>query len=298
MSPEEFEALYNRGLRQVEIAAEYSFPCRTKHCPGCCRYKVRCEECSREKDSDYRMLLLSSQVNEYTCRCEFCGKLNCILCKAQHEGKNCQEYQEDLKVKAANDEAAQQTQAMLEVSLSLEPPEFMQTRMDTIRTKKPAQDIPVLCPAPVAFPKHRTWQDPMALQFPPSNQRDDAFYRGPSGPSQFQGVPLRTPAGGIRVMLSEVPNNPPQIGPISPLAPPVPPRPTVGWECPACTYCNLPIRPDCEMCDGPRPEGYEPPPDYIMTEAEKKFVNEDKQQDAMLQEVRERKSVDNGLCYS
>ena len=77
--------------------------------------KMRCEECSREKDSDYHMLLLSSQVNEY--KCNICLKLNCILCKAQHEGKNCQEYQEDLKVKAANDEAAQQTQAMLEVSL-------------------------------------------------------------------------------------------------------------------------------------------------------------------------------------
>ena len=77
--------------------------------------KMRCEECNREKDSDYHQLLLSSQVNEY--KCKFCGMLNCILCKAQHEGKNCQEYQEDLKVKAANDEAAQQTQAMLEVSL-------------------------------------------------------------------------------------------------------------------------------------------------------------------------------------
>ena len=181
---------------------------------------------------------------------------------------------------------------------SLEPPEFMQTKVDTIRTKKPAQDFPVLHPAPVAFPQHQTRQDPMALQFPPSNQHNDAFYRGPSGPSQFQGVPHRTPPGGIRVMPSEVPDNPPQILPISPLAPPAPPPPKVGWECPACTYCNLPFRPGCEMCDGPRPEGYEPPPDYIMTEAEKKFVNQNKQQDAMLQEVRERKSVDNGLCYS
>ena len=57
--------------------------------------KMRCEECSREKDSDYHQLLLSSQVNEY--KCNICLKLNCILCKAQHEGKNCQEYQEDLK---------------------------------------------------------------------------------------------------------------------------------------------------------------------------------------------------------
>ena len=77
--------------------------------------KMRCEECSREKDSNYHQLLHSSQVNEY--KCDNCGKLNCILCKAQHEGKSCQEYQEDLKMKEANDMAAQLTQAMLEVSL-------------------------------------------------------------------------------------------------------------------------------------------------------------------------------------
>ena len=46
-----------------------------------------------------------------------CVQVNCLTCKAIHEGMNCQEYQEDLKTRAANDEAAKATQEMLEVIL-------------------------------------------------------------------------------------------------------------------------------------------------------------------------------------
>ena len=45
-----------------------------------------------------------------------CVQVNCLTCKAIHEGMNCQEYQDDLKRRAANDEAAKATQAMLDVS--------------------------------------------------------------------------------------------------------------------------------------------------------------------------------------
>ena len=39
-----------------------------------------------------------------------------MLCKAIHYPEmNCKEYQEDLRIKAANDEAAKATQKMLEV---------------------------------------------------------------------------------------------------------------------------------------------------------------------------------------
>ncbi|GFR93944.1 RanBP-type and C3HC4-type zinc finger-containing protein 1 [Elysia marginata] len=41
-----------------------------------------------------------------------------------------------------------------------------------------------------------------------------------------------------------------------------------GWECPACTYRNLPLWPGCEMCDRPRPEEYQVPANYQMTERE------------------------------
>ena len=52
-------------------------------------------------------------MNEFDC--PVCVKRNCLLCKAIHEGMNCQEYQEDLKRRAANDAAAKATQEMLEV---------------------------------------------------------------------------------------------------------------------------------------------------------------------------------------
>jgi len=42
----------------------------------------------------------------------------CLLCKAIHEGMNCQEYQEDRKKKAESN-AAKATEDMLEVSVCL-----------------------------------------------------------------------------------------------------------------------------------------------------------------------------------
>ena len=44
-----------------------------------------------------------------------CGKKNCLLCKAIHTPQSCKEYQEDLRIKAANDKVAQETQKMIEV---------------------------------------------------------------------------------------------------------------------------------------------------------------------------------------
>ena len=85
--------LHNRGLQIAENADVHSFHCRTPNCKGFCFY-----------DDD---------VNEFTC--QVCNKKNCILCKAIHEGMNCQQYQDDLKRRAANDQAAKATQEMLEV---------------------------------------------------------------------------------------------------------------------------------------------------------------------------------------
>ena len=54
-------------------------------------------------------------MNEFNCM--VCGKRNCLLCKAIHTPQTCKEYQEDLRIKAANDKAAQETQKMIEVSI-------------------------------------------------------------------------------------------------------------------------------------------------------------------------------------
>jgi len=56
-------------------------------------------------------------VNEFGC--PVCNKRNCLSCKAIHSPLTCKEYQEDLRIKAANDEAAQATQRMLEVHTQL-----------------------------------------------------------------------------------------------------------------------------------------------------------------------------------
>jgi RanBP-type and C3HC4-type zinc finger-containing protein 1 len=92
LDDKELENFHNRGLRQAENTDPKSFHCKTVDCPGFCFYE--------------------DEVNQF--RCQICNHVNCILCKAQHEDMNCKEYQEDLKIKAANDEAARQTQQMLE----------------------------------------------------------------------------------------------------------------------------------------------------------------------------------------
>ncbi len=81
--------------RQYVVDADLvSFHCRSANCEGFCFYE--------------------DEVNEFNC--PVCAKKNCILCKAIHEDMNCQEYQDDLKRRAENDEVANQTKKMLDVS--------------------------------------------------------------------------------------------------------------------------------------------------------------------------------------
>ena len=44
-----------------------------------------------------------------------------------------------------------------------------------------------------------------------------------------------------------------------------------GWTCPACTVVNLPHRPGCEVCSGPRPDDYKIPLWYEPTAEEKEL---------------------------
>ena len=93
LTDEELESVHRRGLREAESASPNSFHCKTADCGGFCFYE--------------------DAVNEF--QCPVCAKRNCLLCKAIHEGMDCKEYQDDLKRRAADDEAAQATQNMLEV---------------------------------------------------------------------------------------------------------------------------------------------------------------------------------------
>ncbi|XP_030342940.1 sharpin isoform X2 [Strigops habroptila] len=92
VSPEEYRRFLERSLVLAERRSHNSFHCRTPDCRGWCIYE--------------------DSVNEF--RCPVCQALNCLLCKAIHEGRNCRQYQDDLELRARNDAEARQTSAMLQ----------------------------------------------------------------------------------------------------------------------------------------------------------------------------------------
>lgn len=61
------------------------------------------------------MLFIYNNIFSLQFLCQICKHRNCMACKAIHEGMNCQEYQENLKIVTFNDEAERRTQIMLEV---------------------------------------------------------------------------------------------------------------------------------------------------------------------------------------
>lgn len=131
------------------------------------------------------------------------------------------------------------------------------------------------------------------------NNEMAAVFRGEGNHGSIQ--TMIPPQGGIRVMPAEIPRGPQQDVPVEQLSPlaslpppaadpvpviePQPPTLAPGWECPSCTYRNLPYRPGCEICNQNRPEDYVPPRDYQLTEEEKKWADQTKQQDMLLQQV-------------
>ncbi|KAL4234057.1 hypothetical protein ACF0H5_005711 [Mactra antiquata] len=97
VSQQAFAKYLARSLATAESQAQNSFHCKTADCPGWCIYE------------DF--------VNFFTC--QVCGKENCLTCKVIHQGMNCKQYQDDLKIRAKNDKAASQTQIMLRKMLDV-----------------------------------------------------------------------------------------------------------------------------------------------------------------------------------
>ncbi|OCT75100.1 hypothetical protein XELAEV_18034090mg [Xenopus laevis] len=91
VSQEEYSRFLERGLVVAESRSQNSYHCRTADCRGWCIYE--------------------DSVNEFTC--PICYAHNCLICKAIHDGMNCREYQDDLRIRAQNDAAARQTNDML-----------------------------------------------------------------------------------------------------------------------------------------------------------------------------------------
>lgn len=92
VSDQVYERYLRRSLDVAESQAPNSYHCKTADCRGWCIYE--------------------DLVNFF--RCPVCRHENCLTCRAIHEGMNCKQYQEDLRTRAANDEAAKQTQAVLQ----------------------------------------------------------------------------------------------------------------------------------------------------------------------------------------
>lgn len=95
LTEEEHQRFLELRLSIAESRADHSFHCQTPNCPGWCIYE--------------------DEVNEF--RCDICKETNCILCRAIHKGMNCKDYQDDLRIRAENDQAAQKTKQMLETML-------------------------------------------------------------------------------------------------------------------------------------------------------------------------------------
>ncbi|KAM4908021.1 sharpin [Sylvia borin] len=92
LSPEEHARFLARGLALAERRCGDSFHCRRRDCPGWC--------------------FTEDTVNEFPC--PVCGALNCLVCKAIHEGQDCRQYQDELQLRALHDAAARQTRDMLQ----------------------------------------------------------------------------------------------------------------------------------------------------------------------------------------
>lgn len=92
LTEEEHQRFLELRLSIAESRSEHSFHCQTPNCRGWCIYE--------------------DDVNEF--QCELCGEANCILCRAIHKDMTCKQYQDDLRIRAENDEAAQKTKQMLE----------------------------------------------------------------------------------------------------------------------------------------------------------------------------------------
>uniref|UniRef100_A0A8C3IX82 RanBP-type and C3HC4-type zinc finger-containing protein 1 n=1 Tax=Chrysemys picta bellii TaxID=8478 RepID=A0A8C3IX82_CHRPI len=91
LSAAEYQRFLDLGVSLAENRSRSSYHCKTTDCRGWC--------------------IFEDDVNEFAC--PVCQKVNCLLCKAIHENMNCKEYQDDLKLRAQNDQAARQTTEML-----------------------------------------------------------------------------------------------------------------------------------------------------------------------------------------
>ncbi|XP_034952749.1 serine-rich adhesin for platelets-like [Chelonus insularis] len=92
VNPLIYEQHLAKSITQAENnAGNNAFHCKTPDCPNWCLYE--------------------DNVNNFLC--SVCNKNNCLTCRVIHEGKNCFEYQNDVKISQETDEESKRTAAML-----------------------------------------------------------------------------------------------------------------------------------------------------------------------------------------
>ncbi|XP_037087584.1 ranBP-type and C3HC4-type zinc finger-containing protein 1-like [Pollicipes pollicipes] len=91
VSADVYERHLARSLNQAEGNTANSFHCRTPSCAGWCE--------------------LEDTVNAFCC--PVCSCVNCITCRAIHEGSDCRQYQARLAEDALHNEEARKTQEYL-----------------------------------------------------------------------------------------------------------------------------------------------------------------------------------------
>ncbi|CAL7950427.1 unnamed protein product [Xylocopa violacea] len=93
VEPELYQQHLAKSIAQAENnAGNNAFHCKTPDCPGWCIY-----------DDD---------VNNFLC--PVCGANNCLTCQVIHAGKNCKQYQQELRLSKETDQESRRTAEMLE----------------------------------------------------------------------------------------------------------------------------------------------------------------------------------------
>jgi len=97
VSDDVYEKHLQLSAREAESCDAHSYHCATPDCAGWCSYE--------------------DDVNSFFCY--RCHRFNCLTCRAIHDGKDCLEYQRELRENKYKDKAAMLAQSTLEVATGI-----------------------------------------------------------------------------------------------------------------------------------------------------------------------------------
>ena len=96
VSDQEFQKIEDQRYKRTLAEMPNMFHCKTVKCIGNCQYE--------------------DGVNKF--KCYACNHVNCLICKAIHEGKKCKEYQDELALRALHDVNARKDKEALDAMVA------------------------------------------------------------------------------------------------------------------------------------------------------------------------------------